>query len=150
MTQQVKQQAEERVALAHEQAARAAAEAATRRSDFLAEASKVLSSSLETEATLRGLLRLVVPYLADVAGVTLLEESGSAWQSELAWFSPSDEEVRLCSLEGSEGPMDDVRSALERVLREGEAQTLEGLAVPYPPAACAGEEAGGSHGRRHA
>ncbi len=64
MTQQVKQQADERVALAREQAARAAAEEATRRSTFLAEASKVLSSSLDYEATLRGLLRLVVPYLA--------------------------------------------------------------------------------------
>ena len=40
MTQQVKQQADERVALAREQAARAAAEEATRRSTFLAEASK--------------------------------------------------------------------------------------------------------------
>ncbi len=109
MTQQVKQQAEERVALAHEQAARAAAEEATRRSSFLAEASKALSSSLDTEATLRGLLRLVVPYLADVAGVTLLGEAGSAWQSELAWFSPSDAEVHLCSLDGSEGPADEVR-----------------------------------------
>ena len=41
-TQQVKRQAEERVALAREQAARAAAEEATRRSAFLAEASTVL------------------------------------------------------------------------------------------------------------
>ncbi len=41
-TQQVKRQAEERVALAREQAARAAAEEATRRSAFLAEASNVL------------------------------------------------------------------------------------------------------------
>src|SRR5436189_3336068 len=38
MTQQVKRQAEERVALASEQALRAAAEEATRRSLFLAEA----------------------------------------------------------------------------------------------------------------
>src|SRR5579884_825089 len=47
MTQQVKEKADQRVALAHEQAARAAAEEATRRSAFLAEASKVLSSSLD-------------------------------------------------------------------------------------------------------
>jgi signal transduction histidine kinase/DNA-binding response OmpR family regulator len=136
MTQQVKRQAEERIALAHEQAARAAAEEATRRSTFLAEASKVLSNSLETEATLRGLLRLVVPYLADVAGVTLRGESGPAWRSELAWLSPSDREVCVCSLDGSEGPTDEVRSALERVLAGGEAEALEGLAVPYPPTAC--------------
>ncbi|MGH7174135.1 MAG: response regulator, partial [Gemmataceae bacterium] len=69
MTQQVKQQADERVALAREQTARAAAEEATRRSTFLAEASKVLSNSLDFEATRRDLLRLVVPSLTDVAGV---------------------------------------------------------------------------------
>src|SRR5690242_16175126 len=43
MTQQVRKQADERVALAKEQAARTAAEEAMRRSTFLAEASKVLS-----------------------------------------------------------------------------------------------------------
>src|SRR2546430_5714040 len=47
MTQQVRRQAEERVALAREQALRAAAEEATRRSLFLAEASTILSSSLD-------------------------------------------------------------------------------------------------------
>ena len=47
MTQQVRRQAEERVALAKEQAARAAAEEATRRSTFLAEASTILASSLD-------------------------------------------------------------------------------------------------------
>src|SRR5215469_14762878 len=76
MTQQVKQQADERVALAQEQAARAAAEEATRRSAFLAEASKVLSSSLDYEATLRGLLRLSVPQLGDFSAITLADEHG--------------------------------------------------------------------------
>src|SRR5207244_2811620 len=46
MTQQVKRQADERVALAREQAARAVAEEATRRASFLAEARTVLASSL--------------------------------------------------------------------------------------------------------
>src|SRR5437764_9537863 len=71
MTQQVRRQAEERVALAREQALRAAAEEATRRSLFLAEASTILSSSLDFATTLRGLARLVVPFLADLAGVTI-------------------------------------------------------------------------------
>src|SRR5437870_2673226 len=72
MTQQVRRQAEERIALAHEQAARAAAEEATRRSAFLAEASTVLTSSLDMQATQHGLLQMVVPELADFASVTLL------------------------------------------------------------------------------
>ncbi len=88
MTQQVKQQADERVALAREQAARAAAEEATRRSTFLADASKVLSSSLDYEATLRGLLRLSVPYLGDLTAITLADEHGRLRQTELAWADP--------------------------------------------------------------
>ena len=60
-TQQVKRQAEEHVALARAQAARAAAEEATRRSAFLAEASTVLVRSLDYEAIPRGLAGHVGP-----------------------------------------------------------------------------------------
>src|SRR5579875_223458 len=141
MTQQVKRQADERVALAREQAARAAAEEALRRSTFLAEASKVLSSSLDTEATRRGLLRLVVPYLADMAGVALLTESGLEWQSELAWFSAADQQVHFSSLAGPP----EARSALERVLAGGPAEVLEEAAVPYP--ALEGEETADHEGK---
>src|SRR5579875_1495167 len=125
MTQQVKRHANERVALAQEQAARAAAEEATRRSAFLAEASKVLCSSLDTEATRRGLLRLVVPYLADMAGVVLPTESGGEWQSEWAWFSQADRQVRFGSWTGSPQGC----AALERVLAGGSTELLEGSAA---------------------
>src|SRR4051812_34478391 len=54
--QQVKKQAGERVPRAGERAGRAAGEGPPRRSTFLAEASRVLSHSLDYEATLRGLL----------------------------------------------------------------------------------------------
>ncbi len=128
MTRQVKQQADERVALAREQTARAAAEEATRRAAFLAEASKVLSSSLDAEATRRGLLRLVVPYLADMAGVALLSDSGSEGQSEFAWFSRADYQVHFGALTGPQRAL----AALERVLAGGPAEVLEGLALPYP------------------
>src|SRR5437588_1482416 len=64
MTEQVRRQADERVALAQEQAARSAAEEATRRSTFLAETSAALASSLQYEATVRILARSVVPFLA--------------------------------------------------------------------------------------
>jgi signal transduction histidine kinase/DNA-binding response OmpR family regulator len=130
MTQQAKRQADERVALAREQTARAAAEEAMRRSTFLAEASKVLSSSLDAEATRRGLLRLVVPYLADMAGVALLTESGSERQGEFAWLSPRDHQIHFGSWAGSQPAF----SALERILAGGTAEALEGLAMPYPAA----------------
>ena len=91
-TQQVKRQAEERVALAREQAARAAAEEATRRSAFLAEASTVLARSLDYEAIPRRAGRPgSVPFLADLCAVTLIGDDGSAssWRTELAWIDPA-------------------------------------------------------------
>jgi signal transduction histidine kinase/DNA-binding response OmpR family regulator len=140
-TQQVKKQAEQQVALAREQAARAAAEQATRHFRFLAEATTALARTLDVEATLRGLLRLTVPALADLAGVTLLGDAGPPWRSELAWAVGPGKAVHLGSLTSPEGPTDELRGALERVLATGEQAVLDGLDVPYPPPAVAGETA---------
>jgi signal transduction histidine kinase len=76
-TEQVKRQAEVRARLLEAQAARAEAEAGQRRMAFLAEASRVLSSSLEAEVSLQSLARLIVASLADACIVDLLEEDGS-------------------------------------------------------------------------
>jgi signal transduction histidine kinase/DNA-binding response OmpR family regulator len=133
MTRQVKRQAEERIALAQEQAARAAAEEATRRSGFLAEASKVLARSLDVEDTLRALARLSVPFLADLCGVTFVEEPGKPWITELALVRP-DETVGAGGLSANQGPRDELHSAVERVLQSGKAELLDELAVEFPPA----------------
>jgi len=53
LAEQAKRQAQERIALAEEKAARVAAERASQRLAFLAEASGTLASSLDFEATLR-------------------------------------------------------------------------------------------------
>jgi signal transduction histidine kinase len=71
MTAELKQQAEERVALAREQAGRAAAEDAARRSALLADAGKHMARSLNLEATARTVLDLLVPDLADAARLRL-------------------------------------------------------------------------------
>ncbi len=118
MTQQVKQQADERVALAREQAARAAAEEATRRSTFLADASKVLSSSLDYEATLRGLLRLSVPYLGDLTAITLADEHGRPRQTELAWADPRRGTCAL-SVPAPEGLHEGLAQSIRCVLESG-------------------------------
>ena len=76
MTEQVRRQAEERVALA-------AAEAEARRLHFLAGAGAVLGRSLDAAETLRGLAGLAVPFLADGAAATLVEPDG-AWLTEAA------------------------------------------------------------------
>jgi len=144
-TEQIRRQADERVALARAQAARAAAEEATRRSAFLAEAATVLASSLDHETTVRGFLRLVVPHLADLAGITLVNEPGHPWRSELAWMAPvaaapgSPGDVQTLSLTCPERPDDDLRAAQERVLASGKAEILPGLAVAYPPHRPAGQ-----------
>jgi CheY-like chemotaxis protein len=60
-TQQVKRQAEERIALARAQAARDAAVEANRRLSFLAEATTALVGTLDYEAIPRGLAELAIP-----------------------------------------------------------------------------------------
>jgi len=58
-------------------AARAEAEAAHRRSAFLAKASAVLASSFDTEATLGELARLAVPQFADWCTIDLVDEAST-------------------------------------------------------------------------
>src|SRR6266540_972986 len=76
MTEQLKRQAEERVALAEERANRAAAEAAGRRAAFLADAGKSMVRSLDLETTADTILRLVVPELGDFAVLRLSAPGG--------------------------------------------------------------------------
>jgi signal transduction histidine kinase/DNA-binding response OmpR family regulator len=137
-TEQVKQQAEQRVALAREQAARAAAEEATRRSLFLAEATTTLANSLDFDATARGLLRLVVPYLADASAVTVAGDLGCSWRSELTWMPAPNHVVETRRLGLAEEPHDDLWKAVEKVLAGGAEQVLTGIDLAFPNAADAG------------
>ena len=67
MTAQVKQQSEERLALARERIERAAAEENNRLLRFLAEVAGVVGQTLDDDATARDILRLSVPEFADCA-----------------------------------------------------------------------------------
>jgi signal transduction histidine kinase/DNA-binding response OmpR family regulator len=126
MHAQIRRQAEERIALAHEQAARAAAEETTRRTRFLAEASKVLTSSLDYEATLRELARLLVPYLADLSIITMADEHGAPAQLELACLGPAGNlQVRSITR-----PADLPPGALPAIERLLAADKLESLPEP--------------------
>jgi PAS domain S-box-containing protein len=75
--------------LSLEQASRAAAEDAQRRSAFLAEASSLLASSLDYQATLQSLAGLVVPHLADFCSVRALGEDGSIRWLGVAHVDPA-------------------------------------------------------------
>src|SRR5262249_33994205 len=109
-----------------------AAEEATRRSLFLAEASTALARSLDFEVTVRDLLRLVVPYLADLAAVTLAGEAGAPWRSELAWALPPSLGPQPRPVTADGGPAHVVRAALDRVLAGGRSEVLDGLEAAYP------------------
>lgn len=78
-TESIRQQAANRVQLAREQGARQAAEQAMQRSKLLAEASRVLSRSLDFDATLRRLHRVFTPAIADACQLILIGEDGHMW-----------------------------------------------------------------------
>jgi signal transduction histidine kinase/DNA-binding response OmpR family regulator len=76
LNRELRQQAQAREALARAEAARSAAEAATRRADLLATASQILSRSLDVDATIGALLGFAAPGLADSAMVALVDDRG--------------------------------------------------------------------------
>jgi signal transduction histidine kinase/DNA-binding response OmpR family regulator len=126
MTQQAKRQADQRVALAREQAARAAAEEASKRSTFLAGASKVLASSLDRPDIIHGLLRLSVPLLCDLSCLELFDAYGVPSRTELAWL---DKATGLCARALSEGERlhSALVEAVQRVRATSQSESLREL-----------------------
>lgn len=78
--------------LIQERIAHAQAEEARRQMAFLAEASTLLASSLDYEATLTRVVRLAVPYLADGCAV-ILEEDRTLRRLVVAATDPAKEEL---------------------------------------------------------
>jgi signal transduction histidine kinase/PAS domain-containing protein len=74
-------------------AARSAAELSARRFRFLAEATAVLSSSLDYERTLAALARLCVSEIADWALVYIVDDDGEVHRLEVAHRDPSKVEL---------------------------------------------------------
>jgi signal transduction histidine kinase/DNA-binding response OmpR family regulator len=126
-TRQVRQQAEERIALAQAQAARAAAEEATKRSRFLADASAALAQSLDYRETARALARQVVPFLGELCALTIAGDHGADdWHTELAWFERPGEPILQSSVAG-EPPVPALRTLFREVLASGESQFVSNL-----------------------
>ncbi len=91
MNRQLQVRAAEREALARSEAARAAAEDAIHRADYLAEASRVLSRSLNLDETIAALLDLSVPMLGDRAIVGLADKEGGVRRLEMHPAPKSDD-----------------------------------------------------------
>jgi signal transduction histidine kinase/DNA-binding response OmpR family regulator len=123
LAQQAQRQAQEHVALAEEKVARAAAEQATRRLAFLAQASVALAGSLDLAAIIRELAGLCVPFLADVCALTLAAEDDESSSTEAAWMS-DDPQLGLLrrSLAGVGNRWFD--HAVERVQKSGKVETF--------------------------
>lgn len=94
MNRQLQKQAVQREELARSEAARAAAEEAIHRADYLAEASRVLSRSLNLDDTINAVLDLCVPMLGDRAIVGIPDRDGGVRRIDMHPAPPaSDEEV---------------------------------------------------------
>jgi signal transduction histidine kinase len=106
MNRQLQLRAAEREALARSEAARAAAEEAIQRADYLSEVSQQLSRSLDIEHTTRALLDLSVPMLGERAVLVIADGDGSILQSQAS------------SAEGLESLPAPAREAVARVLKE--------------------------------
>lgn len=96
------------------------AEARASRHKFLAEAGRMLAASLETEDTLRMIVHLAVPRLAEWADVSLVEEDGSLKRLEVAHADPS--KLRYAIELDRRFPRDPEIDAGYRVARTGVAE----------------------------
>jgi signal transduction histidine kinase/DNA-binding response OmpR family regulator len=112
MSEQVRRQAEERVALAEERTRRAAAEEANRRLAFLAGAAGVLGQSLDVLVTARDVARVSVPFLADSAAIVLSDPPSGASGVALATSGPDG--VRVEDLAGRDQLPPSLAQAMEQ------------------------------------
>lgn len=102
-----------------EQSARAEAEEAGRRAAFLAEASALLSASLDYETTVRQVARLAVPRMADWCVVDVVDEITGGIDTEvIAHVDPAKEELAQ-EIRRRYPPPPDSESGTRRVIRTG-------------------------------
>jgi PAS domain S-box-containing protein len=125
---------EEQRRLVREQTARVAAEAAERRSAFLAEASPQLDASLDLRSTLDSLTRLSVPFLADVC---IVDELHLSDVRRLAAAATDPAVERLVRDLPSRYPVDP-GDPIARVVESGRSEILTGSNVFGPAAAGTG------------
>jgi PAS domain S-box-containing protein len=91
--------------------------------EFLAEASRVLASSLDTGTTLRTVARLAVPTLADWCAVDVLTEDGELERLAVEHVDP--EKVRLAREVEERWPSDRTApQGVHQVMRTGQAEMM--------------------------
>ncbi len=132
--ERIKRQSEQRIALSRAQAARAAAEEQSRRLRLLTEASGIFTRSLEGAPFVGDLLQWLVPRLADVAAIALLDGP----QLATTWVGGTLAPVGALEPRVDPLPHADLARALERCAANGGPAVwpagadfpLHGVAVP--------------------
>ncbi|MEH2290703.1 PAS domain-containing hybrid sensor histidine kinase/response regulator [Nostoc sp.] len=112
---------------ANEQAARIAAEAAERRSNFLAEASRVLASSLDYRTTLKSVAQLAVPTLADWCIVDVIENNLPVFTNPVIAASEPAKEALLRELQERYPISVDADYGPAQVLRTGKPELVTNI-----------------------
>jgi signal transduction histidine kinase len=109
MNRQLQKQAQQREELARSEAARTAAEDAIQRADYLAQASQVLSRSLNLDDTIAAILNQCVPVLAERAVLGIPDKEGGVRRLEMH-PAPRADDAEVFTPE--------LRSAADGVIRE--------------------------------
>lgn len=112
---------------ANEQAARITAQAAQRRSDFLAQASSVLASSLDYRTTLTSVAQLAVPILADWCIVDVVEKNSLVFSNPVIAASEPHKEALVRELRQRNPISVDADYGLAKVLRTGEPELVTNI-----------------------
>jgi signal transduction histidine kinase len=109
MNRALQKQAVQREALARSEAAREAAEEAIHRADYLAEASRLLSRSLNLDDTIAAVLDLCVPMLGQRAILGLADKNGGVRRLEMNPPPKADDPEAFSA---------ELRAAADKVIRE--------------------------------
>ncbi len=110
--------------LAREQAARAEAEAQERRSTFLAEASRLLASSLDYRTTLTSVATIAVPTLADWCFVDIIEKNLAVFDNPIIVAFDPEKEALIRELRERYPPPVDADFGAPKVLRTGQPEMV--------------------------
>ena len=110
--------------LAREQAARAEAEAQERRSTFLAEASRLLASSLDYRTTLTSVATIAVPTLADWCFVDIIEKNLTVFDNPIIVAFDPEKEALIRELRERYPPPVDADFGAPKVLRTGQPEMV--------------------------
>jgi signal transduction histidine kinase/DNA-binding response OmpR family regulator len=127
MQRRMRRQADERVALVAAESARRVAEENDRRSNFLSQASRVLSGSLDVTVGARLLLELLVPRIAPLAVLQLFDEQGPP--NEVMVAAARGAELVTTTSAPSSGLPPVVQGALQEAVAIKERVTLQPTAL---------------------